>query len=956
LPGFEPPANKGAIASNPSRALVSSINGNSRWAVGISIDGAGARSVTSPFEAAFCPGLEAIESVDIVTNSFDAEQGMAGSAAVSVNIKSGTNRVHGSAFEYHNDNDLMARSFFLPATQNKPKSIHNQFGGTIGGPIKKDKLFYFVSYEGTFENRIANNNGSMYTVPTAAIRQGDMSGSPTLMYDPATGNADGSGRTPFPNNVIPPSRVSSASQKMVSLLPQPTLSNLLVSNYYATGRENNHRHQIDTKVNYNVTNKLRVSGRVSETPWRAFTDTAFGYQGLGGPQLYSSAWTPITYGGVWNASLSTVYTLKPNFLIDGYAGYTVENVTMLSGGPTTKVGVDYLGIPGTEGPRSEDVGWPQFVFSSTYTAYGAPQASLPTLQHFPQFEVGANANWTKGTHNLRFGGEMRREVARVWNGLTDTFTFNGDMTALKGGSSPNQYNIFADFLLGLSSSYTKMVQWVTGDVGMNWFYGLYVRDQWQASRKLTVSYGIRWDYFPAGTRDMVLYSPGDNTLMDCGFFGTPANCGVITSKRLFQPRFGIAYRPSETFVVRAGYGLSYDPINASRDTYYGNYPTMTTYAPTPANSYTPAVSFATGVPAAALVPPNITSGIFSMPLALSLITQSNPYVRAYIQSWNFTMQKELKWGWVAQAGYVASRTIHAMGPTNINGGMVVGAGLAGEPLYQEFGRTAATSIYHPWGNAIYDSLQATMEHRFAAGHLVKLAYTLSKNIGTCCGDLTSGSPSILVPADYNLNRAILPYDIPQKFTALGLAELPFGKGKHWANSGALPTALLSGWQVNGVFAALGGTPFSVSASGASLNTPGSTQRADQVKANVQYLHNVGPGQSWFDPLAFASVTAVRFGTAGFDTLRGPGSVNLDLAVFRQFKLSERVNLQFRAEAFNGTNTPHFSNPNGNVSGMLLNPDGTIKSMGSYSAISGTKGTGHDGLDQRAFLLGLRIGF
>jgi hypothetical protein len=345
-----------------------------------------------------------------------------------------------------------------------------------------------------------------------------------------------------------------------------------------------------------------------------------------------------------------------------------------------------------------------------------------------------------------------------------------------------------------------------------------------------------------------------------------------------------------------------------------------------------------------------------MPLNISTATPANPYVRPYIQSFNLSLQKEFKWGWVGQAGYVATRTIHNAGLANLNAGMVLGAGTAGQPLFQKFRRTAPLQVYYPWGSARYDSLQTSLERRFAQGYSLKLAYTWSKMLGVCCGDLSDGGPAIYVPEYYHLNKAILDNDLPHNFSATGIAELPFGKGKRWFNQGGALGALLSGWQVNGLLVAYAGSPFSVLASGASLNTPGNTQRADQVKSQVEYYGRTGPGQSWFDPLAFAPVTAARFGIAGFNILRGPGTVNLDASLFRDFNVTERFRVQFRFNAFNVTNTPHFANPSANVSNMLLNADGSIRSLGGYTTITSTKGIGRDGLDQRVLQFGMHLRF
>src|SRR5262249_16747192 len=194
-------------------------------------------------------------------------------------------------------------------------------------------------------------------------------------------------------------------------------------------------------------------------------------------------------------------------------------------------------------------------------------------------------------------------------------------------------------------------------------------------------------------RGMELYNFKNNTLMICGVGGTPSDCGLQVSKKLFAPRVGIAYRLKENFVVRAGYGISYDTWSVARDVSYV-YPVRGTYVALTTNSYSPAGTLATGIPTQ--TPPNLSSGSIPMPLDISTPTPANPYVRPYIQSFNFTLQKELRWGWVGQAGYVATRTIHNAGLADLNAGTILGAGTAGKPLFQKFGRSAALQVYYPW--------------------------------------------------------------------------------------------------------------------------------------------------------------------------------------------------------------------------------------------------------------------
>ncbi len=226
-------------------------------------------------------------------------------------------------------------------------------------------------------------------------------------------------------------------------------------------------------------------------------------------------------------------------------------------------------------------------------------------------------------------------------------------------------------------------------------------------------------------------------------------------------------------------------------------------------------------------------------------------------------------------------------------------------------------------------------------------------MGVCCNDNSDGGPAIQALQYYALNRSLMSFDRTHNLQFTGIFELPFGHGKPFL-SGGLGAAVAGGWQVNTVTSWYSGTPFTVSADGASLNLPGSSQRADLVKPQVQKLGGIGKGQAYYDWTAFAPVTQARFGTAGFNILRGPSAFNSDLGLFRQFRVTERVNIQFRAEAFNFTNTPKFNNPSGNISNLKLNKDGSYQS--GVFEITSTAGTGREGIDERLLRFGLRIAF
>ncbi len=956
VPGFSPPANQNSVAANPSRGLTFSVNGATRNSNNIRIDGASANNVWLAEVAGYVPGLEAIETVSVVTSNFDQAQGLAGGAAINVHIKSGTNAIHGSAFEYAENKAFTARPFFAPPSQVLPKNINNDLGGTIGGPIIKNKLFYFGSWDGNF---IRQNAGVYDTVPTAAIRSGDLSGSGTAIYDPATGNADGTNRTQFPGNIIPASRIDPIALKLQALAPLPNIPNALTNNYYATGNYNVTRNTTDAKVDYHATEKLSIAARLGWLDYSIVNPPVFGDNGPG----VASGRAGHGFGNVFSGTISGNYILRPNLIVDTF--YSATQIGTNSEVPKLDQNLGLaLGIPGTNGPTRAYGGYPQ-ISVTNYTDLGNGGSSGgPIYYDDRQYQYAANATWIKGHHNVRFGFEAAYQDLNHFDtgSAPGHLTFNGGVTTLnaKGAASTNQYNSYAAFLLGQASSAVKDILPFDGsrDIVRMPTYRLYIQDQWQLLSKLTVSYGLGWNYFPMGSRansGLERYNFQTNQVELCGIAGNPHDCGYTISKKNFSPNLGFAYRPTSTLVVRAGYGINFDPetFAYNRDM-ITNYPYDLSLNLTAPNSYQNATTLQKGIPAIT-VPTTASTGFVTLPPAFSVATLPQYTRRDYIQSWNLTLQKQTYFGFVAQAAYIGTRGVDIPQELNQNYGQV-GGGAASEKYNQLYGNTASIYLMTPVNHTHYDALQSSLSRRFGQGVSVNVSYTFSKNSGICCNDDADGTPAIQIPQYFNLNRALAPFDRTNNFNVSYLAELPFGKGKHWLNGGGLVSAVVGGWQTSALLTDYSGTPFSVAASNTSLNAPSNTQRADQVKPSVTILGGTGPGQSYFDPTAFAPVTEVRFGTAGFNTVRGPGAVNLDFSLFRSFKIRERLGMQFRAEAFNVTNTPHFANPGASVSSAVFNPDGTVKSLGTYTVISATTGTGREGIDQRALRFGLRLSF
>jgi outer membrane receptor protein involved in Fe transport len=946
-----------SVAVNPSRGLGFTSNGTTRNANTIRIEGAIANNLWLPHVAAYVPALEAIESVGVTTSTFDADQGLAGGMAANVLIKSGTNQYKGSLFQYHFNEALKARPYFLPATEKKPDASQNQFGGTLGGRIVRDKLFFFGSYQGTRDKNISQRFG---TVATQAMRNGDFSASPNPIYDPLTGNPEtGAGRTPFAGNIIPRDRFDPIVQKLIADLPLPNQPGL-TNNYFATGQYTFTRHNVDAKVNYNPTNKLGVSARLGWLNYNFKNPAMFG--SLGGLPINETAAKAGTgLGDTYTITGSASYVLTPSFLIDAYTGITLIQVLSEPDRLDENLGLQYLGIPGTNGPDRVYGGWPHFSITNYSNIGYAGSNNSPYIDDNWQTQYTANATYTTGRHTLRFGGDIVRQALNRFE-LGDgsgSFSFGVGPTTLPGGPSGNQFNSFATFLLGLPTTIAKSETPFENNRARtrNWQFSMFVKDQWQVTRALTASLGLRWDYFPMGTRTtrgIERYDLNTNTMLICGVGNVPTDCGYEMGAGNLSPRLGIAYRVTEKMVVRGGYGRNYDPYPLAfvRDL-IGNYPSSISLS-IPATGVRFAGRLADGIPA--LVVPDVSSGVVPIPLNVGARALPDEPKRGYVDSFNITLQSELPGGFTGQIGYVGTRQRDINQILDANASQVIGSGNNGRPLFQRFGRTASTGILSNPGWSNYDSLQTSVMRRLANGVQVTAGYTFSKTFGICCDQLSDNPPRVQALDYFHLNEARLNDDRPHNFQATFVAELPFGADKPFLNDGGVAAALFGGWQVNGLFGAYSGRPFTVTSSDTSLNLPGSNQMADQVKDEVDIPGGIGSTNSWFDPLAFRPVTQARFGTAGFNSMRGPGYVNVDMSVFRDFSLGGSRELQFRLEIFNLTNTPHFGQPNGNVSNLQLNPDGTIRSLGGFSTITSTANTGREGIDERLIRLGLRFGF
>jgi hypothetical protein len=1004
VPGATPVRFQNAVIDTPQRDFTTNVNGQDRGDNNTRVDGAPNILVTMPHHMVYVPPVESIEEVNISTNNFDAEQGMTDGAAITVTTKSGTNQFHGSAFAFHTDASL--RAFWWDenrtGTTKKPKGIRNIDGGSIGGPVKKGKLFFFTDWEGTFE-RVGRS--ILFSVPADDFRSGDFArklGAPVMdskgaaimvptteggftqlrqgmVFDPYSGNMDGTGRSVFSSNgrinVLPASRLNPAMMKLLALVPHSNQSGD-VNNFFNSGEQRLNRNNLDAKVNWNRSTQHQLWFKYSVMD--ALVHGDFGLGQAGGGCLCD--------GGVGNghtlvqtAGIGQTYTVTPNFLIDGNLGWTRFGQNVKSPDLGTNFGSDTLGIPGTNGPNVLESGIPAFNFSTDYSSLGNTEGWNPETRNDQSYTFNTNASWMKGSHEIRFGFDflhhlMNHFQPELGSGPRGSFDFGAAVTALnpaalgssvgfQGGapSFENGWNSFAGFLLGTPTGSGKSSQFIKMTSLENVF-GLYVRDRWRVTPKFTLNLGLRWELYPTRTRAAGMgiesYDPATNDVLIGGRGGIPQDNGVGYSKKLFAPRVGFAYQLDRNTVIRSGYGITYHSHPWGAQALRGWYPLTIVAVFSGVNGYQPVTTdpsyvsagvankpLGNGVGIPPICCPDINKGRVPLPPAndMGYPVANQEFRRGYIQSWNFFIERKLPADFVTSVGYVGTASVNGFAFLDVNASQIPGSGNNGRPLYAKFGRTVSTREFEGRTHSNYHSLQATINRRLAGGLFLKGAYTYSHAIDQAnYGDWTTFSWN--APSVFYRNRASAANNIPHMFQMGYVYDVPFGNGKKWASNG-VSKAILGGWQLNGLFSAYQGRQYTLSASGAALNMPGNAQTPDQINPVVETLAKVGDDGTWFDTSAFARPTGVRFGNVGRNTMRGPGVVNTDLSLFRTFKPTERLQLQFRAESFNLSNTPHFANPNSNANSSAFG-----RVTATQSGSSDTAGR------SRELRFGLRLGF
>lgn len=974
VPGATPAVFQNAVVDTPGRALSTNVNGTARNNNNTLTDGAVNINVWLPHHVAYVQPVESIETVNISTNSFDAEQGMTGGAAVTVTTKSGTNELHGVAFWHHNNNRLNSAPYFRSATFRMPKTTLNIAGGTLGGPIVKNKLFYFFSYERTMEGTGYSGN---YSVAPADFRQGDFSAwsGYATVYDPSSATPENAAsRTPFANNRIPSGLLSnSVFGRIYSGIPMPnqtspTDPNNLIGNYFAGGVLSLTRNQYDVKPNWVVNDKLTVWGKYSRMD--APVNGAYIFGDLGGPALGTE--------GIGDTTVQLVtsgfnYTASPTFLMDGVFGYTRMSQEVGIPGQDRNVGLDDWGIPGTNGgaafandPRYG--GLPAITDIGGFSHVGVNATWAPTFRQERAYTYQSNFTKLASSHEIRFGFEVRKMNLTHWQPETanprGSILFHGNITNVPGGVN-REPNAFAAALLGLTSSYTKSVQYFDMKT-REWIYGFYFRDRWQASRNLTVNLGVRYELFPMVGRDergVERWDPYTNQVFLGGLGNVDRNAGMSVGKKYFSPRIGIAYRFAGDTVLRAGYGITYDPIPFGRPL-RGQYPATITGDFRKTHDFGWYNNLSQGIPEIPL--PDVSSGIIELPLNINMGPRSpwgGELKRGYIQSWNLTLERRLPGSILASAGYVATRTIGQLLDRDIN---TIGPGLGisrnNLPLAQLYGRTIGANMWDSWGYGAYDSLQVTAKRQAGDSLFLTTSYTWGKALNMADDTGWAGPKAFNWEGMLDRNYSPAGYDRRHSFTAAAVYDLPWGRGKRFDMDG-VTDAVLGGWRLNGTVFAYSGTPFTVSGNANSLQCIGCTQTAFQI-GEVKKLGGLGPQQPYYEPSAFRDPMFYFDpnnpqyipGTMGINALYGPGFWHFNPGLFKTFSFTEKLKLEFRAEANNVLNATKWNNPSGSSASMQLNPDGSLRSganpLQGFMTITGVD----DVNSRRNFRFGLRLSF
>ncbi len=901
------------------------INGNREQDNNFLLDGMDNNQVSDNL-VGYTPSVDAIQEFNLIEQNAGAQFGNYEGGIVNTTIKSGTNQFHGDLFEFLRNDKLNANNWannFNGAP--RPLLRWNMFGGTIGGPIIKNKLFFFGDYQGERFDHPATQQFA-WVMPTAE-RGGDFSGltytdasgtHPLNIYDPNTTTANGT-RTQFAGNIIPSGRIDPAVAALFNsgLYPDPNCTGCGSGNY--TYRQSSHLNvnQEDVKVDFDPNQSDRFFARYSHS----FEDN---------PTLntYSLIGNGFNQAPTDNIVGDWTHTLGSNIVNDARLG--VNYVKLNTGTDMSALGdlANKIGIAGGNNPGS---GLPALQFSgnnpSPFTALGSSNVTQLFADTVIQFNDGLVI--TAGRHNYQVGFQYLRERVNTYysgnNGSLGYFNFDGQYTAASTGGVSNSSGVgAADFLLGLPNDEGRGVVGGTWGQRANIISG-YIQDDWRKTDNLTLNLGLRWeDHTPwIEVHDRQLnFSPISGAVEYAGSSNTPYsnnralynNYNGISN---FQPRLGFAWTPAMfngQTVIRGGYDISTYMEGTGTNLRLTMNPPFSSEVESNYTSLNyPSTTLDQGIPT--VLPSN--------PFYGAVLRMWNPNVRPSVdQQWNLTVEHQLGKSTALQVGYVGQHVTHMMVPMPYsqlqllpNGTTAPSPYLSGNsslsvPLSQGIGTISGTESN---GNMRYDALQATLKKDFSHGLQYQVAYTYGKCMTNSSGYYGSWGGQVVPTSPYwqNLYNGAAEwgpcyYDVHHVLTTYAVYHLPFGHGRAFGhNMNGVADAIVGGWNVSPIFTWRGGFPLTIwGPDNSGTNSRGA--RADCIAPpHVFGTSNPFPGggYQWFDPNSYTDAAPGTFGTCGVGTVRGPGLTDLDLSLQKEFHFSESKYLQFRTEFINFTNTP-----------------------------------------------------
>ncbi|MCL5742669.1 MAG: TonB-dependent receptor, partial [Acidobacteria bacterium] len=853
------------------------------------------------------PSLDAVAEFKVQTSNYSAEFGRNSGAVMIVSIKSGSNDFHGTAYEYMRNDKFDSRDMFNYVDRNgdgkaDPEVLRqNQFGLTFGGPIRKNKTFFFASWEG---RRVRHQQSDQAIVPTADERNGIFSPGLAIIKDPLTGQ-------PFPNNQIPRNRFDATSVKLFDLWPQAnfsgsgTRSNFIRNPPWNIGRDN-----VDARVDHNISDNDKIFARVSIARNMTLRDGVFAEPARGGQGNDRG----IDDNPARSVAFSYTHIFRPNLLNEFRYGFVrqVANKRELTDQSFADLTSQY-GIRGIPTPGGL-YGLPQFTLSGRvgYQNLGET-GSMPNFKIHQVHQYLDNVSWNHGNHNFKFGTDMRWNRSDILGGGNShgNFTYDGQFTGVS----------LADFLLGM----TGQLQLTTQLIGQMRFrnYMFYALDDWKLTPRLTVNLGLRYElttpwWEKHNNMNFLDLTPGSqfNTVVTAGYCGDSWSCrGLVnTDTNNWAPRVGLAYQLKAHTVLRAGFGVFYGGQGSlgANGRAINNFPYNRSVT-VQSKGGQPAFLLASGVPANVLGSPTGPA-----PKNTNWINWQQDFPSPQVVQWNLAVQQQLTRDLSLTVAYVGSGSSYIMDSYNMNGsqpGPV--ATEASRRLVPQWNNITFTS---PYGHSTYHGLDVQLDKRFASGLSFSASYTWSHSLDNVSEQFGEGGGGLQSFSDFNSAKGNSNFDFRHRFVTATAWELPFGKGRRFINRGGILDALLGGWQLSGMLSAQTGHYFAITVPN-SRTLLGATAVGnwwpDRIADPRLDTRTAG---NWFNTSAFVMPRnpdgTYRYGNAGRAVLNGDGMFNVDAGLMKNFRLTERFGLQVRAEAFNLTNTPTLGDPNA----ALGNPD------------------------------------